>query len=236
MTFVLLVVAHPDDAEIAMGMRIRAYANTGVRVRVHCLTPGAPGPDGRLERIQECRAAGAILGIEEYTFSAIPDNQFVEHRVEINTSLFQVFAEQRPDIVYTHYPDDQHLDHQITAQETTTVSLREVNNLCYFRSPYSIGFEPTKVFVGARDLLDAKTAALQCFTSQTQLDMDAFATLATTAYRQHVHHRVVERFPQGLDCAELFRTAREIEFARPAAVNPAVSPHDPMPSSRSTRE
>lgn len=213
MTFVLVVVAHPDDAEIAMGMRIRAYAEDGACVSVHCLTPGAPGPNGTSERIEECRAAGAILGIDQYTFSAIPDNQFVERRVEINTSLFRVFAEQRPDIVYTHFPDDQHLDHRITAQEVTTVALREANDLCYFRSPYSIGFEPSTVFVGTQDLLEAKAAALKCFTSQAQLDMDTFVQLATVAYRQHVHHRVVERFPPGLECAELFRTAREIQLA-----------------------
>ncbi|MGW4517309.1 PIG-L deacetylase family protein [Streptomyces sp. NPDC004393] len=213
MTFVLVVVAHPDDAEIAMGMRIRAYAEDGARVRVHCLTPGAPGPNGTAERIEECRAAGAILGIDQYTFSAIPDNQLVERRVEINTSLFRVFAEQRPDIVYTHFPDDQHLDHRITAREVTTVALREANDLYYFRSPYSIGFEPSTVFVGTQDLLEAKAAALKCFTSQAQLDMDTFVKLATVAHRQHVHHRVVERFPLGLECAELFRTAREIQFA-----------------------
>ncbi|MFJ8273819.1 PIG-L deacetylase family protein [Streptomyces sp. NPDC094154] len=213
MTFVLVVVAHPDDAEISMGMRIRAYADDGARVRVHCLTPGAPGPNGASERIEECRAASTILGIDQYTFSAIPDNQFVERRVEINTSLFRVFAEQRPDIVYTHFPDDQHLDHRITAQEVTTVALREANDLCYFRSPYSIGFEPSTVFVGTQDLLETKAAALKCFTSQAQLDMDTFVKLATVAHRQHVHHRVVERFPPGLECAELFRTAREIQFA-----------------------
>ncbi|MCX5181166.1 hypothetical protein [Streptomyces sp. NBC_00268] len=97
----------------------------------------------------------------------------------------------------------------------TTVALREANNLCYFRSPYSVGFEPTRIFAGTQELLDAKAAALKCFASQRQLDMDVFRKLAEVAYRQHVHHRVVERFPPGLDCAELFRTAREIEFAIP---------------------
>ncbi|MFD4483341.1 PIG-L deacetylase family protein [Streptomyces sp. NPDC058471] len=189
-----------------------SYALRGAHVRVHCLTTGAPAPDGTAERREECLAAGAILGLQDYTFSAIPDTRFVDHRGEINADLFTVFRETRPDVVYTHFPADQHLDHSVTAQEATTVALREANNLRYFRSPYSVGFEPTTIFVGTRELLNAKSAALKCFAYQRQLDMDVFRKLAEVAYRQHVHHRVVERFPPARDCAELFRTAREIEF------------------------
>ncbi|MEU6349612.1 PIG-L family deacetylase [Streptomyces sp. NPDC047072] len=213
MTSVLVVGAHPDDPEIAMAMRMRWYALNGARVRVHCLTTGGVSPDGTTPRREESQAAGAILGVAEYTFSDIPDTRFVEHRGEINAELFRIFREARPDIVYTHFPDDQHLDHSITGQEATTVALREANNLTYYRSPYSTNFEPTNVFVGTQELLDAKEAALKCFASQRQLDMHVFRMLAEVGYRQHIHHRVVERFPPGLTYAELFRTVRQIDFA-----------------------
>ncbi|MEU8759859.1 PIG-L family deacetylase [Streptomyces sp. NPDC048659] len=216
MKTVLIVVAHPDDAEIAMGMRIHEYARHGVRVWVHCLTVGTPGSDGTEERRDECLAAGAILGVENYTFSRIPDTRFVENRGEMNGDLLKVFHEARPDIVYTHFPEDQHLDHRVTGQEVTTVALRAARDLCYFRSPYSLGFEPTKIFMGTRELLNVKMEALSCFPSQRQLDMSIFRKLAEIAHRQHVHHRIVESFPSGLDCAELFRTAREIECAEQA--------------------
>ncbi|MER5372636.1 PIG-L family deacetylase [Streptomyces sp. NPDC002553] len=221
MTDVLIVVAHPDDAEIAMGMRMRDHALTGDHVRVHCLSPGAPTPEGAERRRSECQAASALLGVAQYTFSRIPDNEFVERRVEINRELFRVFADRRPDVVYTHFPDDQHLDHRITADEVTTVALREANDLYYFRSPYSHGFEPNLYFVGTPELQAAKQAALACFASQQQLDMTVFSGLTELAYRQHVHHRVVERFPDGAHGAEMFRTARQIVHAsRLAAVRP----------------
>ncbi|MFE5797151.1 PIG-L deacetylase family protein [Streptomyces sp. NPDC056503] len=213
MTTVLIVVAHPDDAEIAMGMRIHEYARRGAQVHVHCLTTGAPRPDGTPVRQDECLAAGAILGVENYTFSNIPDTRFIENRGKINSELLKLLHDARPDIVYTHFPDDQHLDHRVTAQEATTAALRAAHNLIYFRSPYSIGFEPTKVFMGSHELLNVKAAALKCFASQAQLDMDVFRKLAEVTHRQHVHHRVLDSFPPGLNCAELFRTAREIEFA-----------------------
>lgn len=212
-TTVLIVVAHPDDAEIAMGMRMHWYARNGTRVHVHCLTTGAPDPSGTQPRREECLAAGSLLGVDDYTFSSIPDTRFVEHRGAIHAALSDIFRDTRPDIAYTHYPDDQHLDHATTAAEVTAVALRETGNLRYFRSPYSIGFEPTFIFMGTPELLQAKQKALHFFTSQHQLDMDVFQRLAEVTYHQFVHHRVVARFPPQANCAELFHIARHVEFA-----------------------
>jgi N-acetylglucosamine malate deacetylase 1 len=209
---VLVVVAHPDDAEISMGMRIRWYVRNGARVRVHCLTTGTP-EDGAQPRREECLSAGRVLGVDQYTFSDIPDSRFVEHRGSINTELFSVIRETSPDVIYTHFPGDQHIDHVTAAQEVTAVALREAMDLCYFRSPYSTGFEPNMFFLGTEELMDAKMRALRCFSSQKQLDMEVFRQLAAVSYRQHIHHRVVERFTPELGYSETFRIERRIESA-----------------------
>ncbi|MFD9062324.1 PIG-L deacetylase family protein [Kitasatospora purpeofusca] len=212
---VLVVVAHPDDAELAMGMRMLDHVLAGDRVRVHCLSTGSPEGDNGDVRLAECLAAAEILGVHGYTFSSIPDTRFTDHRGAINAALFEAFATERPHIVYTHHPDDQHLDHAVTGEEATTVAMREAADLIHFRSPYSRNFEPTLYFVGTRELLAAKQAALACFASQQQLDMTVFNGLTHLAYRQHVHHRVVERFPDGAHGAEMFRTVRRIVHAGP---------------------
>ncbi|SDT83415.1 N-acetylglucosaminyl deacetylase, LmbE family [Streptomyces sp. TLI_053] len=215
---VLAVVAHPDDAELAMGMRLLDHARAGDRVRVHCLSTGRPGKDDSEVRRAECLAAAKILGIGRYTFSRIPDTRFTDHRGAINAALFDTFALGRPDTVYTHFPDDQHLDHAVTGEEATAVAMREAADVVHFRSPYSRNFEPNLIFVGTPELLAAKQKALTCFASQQQLDMPVFTGLNTLAYRQHVHHRIVERFPKDAYGAEMFRTARQIVHAtRPGA-------------------
>ncbi len=43
--------------------------------------------------------------------------------------------------------------------------IRQPTNLTYFRSPYSVGFDPNMIFMGTSDLLTAKKAALGCFAS-----------------------------------------------------------------------
>ncbi len=107
------------------------------------------------------------------------------------------------------------------AREATTVAMREAADLIYFRSPYSRNFEPNLYFVGTPGLLEAKQEALACFASQHQLDMKVFSGLTELAYRQHVHHRVVERFPAHAHGAEMFRTARQVVHgSRPPAACP----------------
>ncbi len=229
---VLIVVAHPDDAELAMAMRIRDHVLAGDRVRVHCLSAGRADRDDGAARRDECLAAAKVLGIGGYTFSQIPDTRFTDHRGAINEALFAAFATERPDVVYTHYPDDQHLDHAVTGEEATTVAMRGAADLIHFRSPYSRNFEPNLYFIGTPDLLSAKQTALACFASQQQLDMVVFSGLTELAYRQHVHHRVVERFPVQAHGAEMFRTARQVVHASRETED---APTLQRPSYRSTR-
>jgi LmbE family N-acetylglucosaminyl deacetylase len=208
---VLVVVAHPDDAELSMGMRLRWYADRGADVHVHCLSTGSCDPELAERRTEEAVSAGAILGVQRYSFSDIPDNGFTTHRERVNRLLFDVFGERRPDVVYTHFPRDQHLDHMVVAEEVTAVALREAANLSYFRSLYSDAFEPDLFFMGCRELFEAKMAALRCFGSQGQIDLDAVRELSGVAHRQFLHHRVVERLGNGFSYSETFRVRRRIE-------------------------
>ncbi|MEO6086602.1 MAG: hypothetical protein ABIQ18_26155 [Umezawaea sp.] len=67
--------------------------------------------------------------------------------------------------------------------------------------------------MGTPELLAIKACALDCFGSQSQLDMTVFGQLAAVEYRRYVHHRVVADFPAQSTCAELSAIARRVEFA-----------------------
>ena len=78
-------------------------------------------------RRAECLAAAKILQESADTRSPpSPTTRFTDHHGAINAALFgETFAVERPDIVYTHFPNDQHLDHAVTGDEVTTVAMRE---------------------------------------------------------------------------------------------------------------
>jgi len=211
MTSVLVVAAHPDDAELAMAMRIHAHVRAGDSVRVHCLTVGTPDPDGSEPRRLEAVRAGAVLGVGGYTFSPVPDTRFVEHRALIRDEVTAVVEEARPDLVYTHFPHDQHLDHRVAGEEVTAVALGHVRAVTHFRSPYSTGFDPTSFFLGTEGLMAVKVKALACFGSQEQLDMRVFHDLAAVSHHQHVHRRVLAGARPRY--AEAFRVVREMHLS-----------------------
>lgn len=217
---VLIVVAHPDDAEIAMGMKILALTGAGHRVWIHCLSGGnearrSEQETARLqhERQAEAVRAGEILGVQHYSFGSFREASFTEFRGEINRSLFDVIEACRPDIIYTHYPDDQHIDHVMTSDVATTVALREARDLIYFRSPYSLRFEPNLVFFGSPELFETKLRALRCFVSQAQIAMSHVSSLAAKLHHHHVHHGVLRRLDTPIEdlYSELFSVSRMVE-------------------------
>jgi len=65
---VLVIGAHPDDAEIGLGGTIARLAQAGLKVALVDLTDGEPTPHGdRVTRRQEARAAADLLGVNRNT-------------------------------------------------------------------------------------------------------------------------------------------------------------------------
>ncbi|MCR3752089.1 PIG-L deacetylase family protein [Lentzea californiensis] len=195
---VLAVAARAGDAELGMGMRLRWYADRGAAVHVHCLA-GEPDADWR--------AAIVHLGLEDYTFSGVTRG-FAGHRGLINAELFRVVPQLRPDVVYGVFPGDHDPDRRIAGDETEVVALREARDIRSFRCGPSDGFRPTLFFLGDDELMEARRTAL------TALGRGADEELARLAYREHVHHRVIERMAAQNAFAEMFTVSRAIEGRR----------------------
>ena len=116
----LILGAHPDDAEYHAGGLASIYRQQGHQVRIVSLTNGQAGhferPPEQLSQIrrEEAAAAGRVIGAEYVTWD-IPDGELVadiptRHRVirEIRT--------YRPDLILAHRPYDYHPDHRAAGQ------------------------------------------------------------------------------------------------------------------------
>jgi bacillithiol biosynthesis deacetylase BshB1 len=107
----LIVAAHPDDAEIAMGGTIAALVSQGVRVIVADLTNGEPTPHGSPEiRAKETAMASGILGISERRLLSLT-NREVFDTIENRKVVSSLIREVRPDILFGPYWEDAHPDH-----------------------------------------------------------------------------------------------------------------------------
>lgn len=195
-TKVLIIVAHPDDAEISMGMRIYDYVQNGCEVFVHSLSMGGKKDNSqKLKniRVKETQEASNILGIHSYTFSDFPDTFFEEDRGKIRSEIEKLVVKIQPDVVYTHYPEDLHIDHEITSKEVL-IGARSVSSFFYFRSPYSRNLIPKIFFFGDEKLMDKKIESLKCFASQKLLDEDLLKTFSSVIYFEYVHPNAIIDF------------------------------------------
>jgi LmbE family N-acetylglucosaminyl deacetylase len=103
---VLVVMAHPDDAEFSAGGTLARWAGAGARVSYCVCTDGDKGTsdprrDPRAvaeERIAEQRAAARVLGVEEVVFLGHPDG-VLQPTLELRRDIVRVIRRVRPEAV-----------------------------------------------------------------------------------------------------------------------------------------
>jgi len=111
-TFDLLVIgAHPDDAEVHVGGILALAARNGLRAGILDLTSGDLGTRGSAEtRRREAMAAAAILGVERIILD-LPDARFDEGEAN-RLNLMARIRELRPEVLILPAPEDRHPDHR----------------------------------------------------------------------------------------------------------------------------
>lgn len=181
----LIVGAHPDDAEFAAGGLATLYRAAGHDVLMVSLTNGdaghheAPGPALAARRAVEAAAAAAVIGAT----ARVLDNHDGEllPTLENRRQLIALIRAYDPDLVLTHRPNDYHPDHRYTSQlvqdaaymVTVPAVLPSIAHLdrnpviMYLPDPFEkpYPFCPA-VAVDVGPVLDRVVAMLHCHTSQ----------------------------------------------------------------------
>ena len=108
----LVVGAHPDDAEYGMGGTLLVHQQAGYRIGVVDLTRGELGSKGTPElREQEAAHAAALYEARWRTCLDLGDNR-VGRGPEDHLALARVLRTARPRLVFTHHHVDRHPDHR----------------------------------------------------------------------------------------------------------------------------
>lgn len=117
---VLVIGAHPDDADFHAGGTAALWVQHQIPVTFVSMTDGAAGHQtlsgGPLaqRRRAEAEAAGKLLGID-YLILDYPDGGLEPTR-EARRAILRLIRERAPRLVLTHRPNDYHPDHRYTAQ------------------------------------------------------------------------------------------------------------------------
>jgi LmbE family N-acetylglucosaminyl deacetylase len=181
----LVIGAHPDDAEYRAGGLAALYRSLGHDVRFVSVTNGEAGhheingPALVARRREEARAAAAVVGLRSEVWDH-PDGR-LEPTLPRREQVIRLIRSYRPDLVLTHRLNDYHPDHRATAQLVQDAAyLVTVPSLCPdvphlprdpviayladdFQRPYP--FTPT-VVLDIEPVWDAKVAMLDAHGSQ----------------------------------------------------------------------
>jgi LmbE family N-acetylglucosaminyl deacetylase len=123
---VLVLGAHPDDAEVFAGGLIIRHCRLDSVVRIVSVTDGSSGhyriPPQELKNIRrsEAKAAGELVGAEYVTWD-FRDGR-LQATLEVREAIIREIRNFRPDLVLTHRPCDYHPDHRAVGQAVQDAS------------------------------------------------------------------------------------------------------------------
>lgn len=220
---VMVVVAHPDDAEFSSAGTIAKFSSEGKHVVVVLCTSGDKGtarrdissPDLAAMRESEQLEASRRLGVAETVFLRLGDGELVPD-LNFREKVVRQIRTHRPDILITHDPFRPyalHPDHRavgITAVDSVYPTARDP---LYFPQHLQEGLEPHKVaqlwlygsetpdrFIDISGSIDKKVHALKAHASQ----VGSGETL-----EQRMRERAEEVGKQGgLPMAEAFKVVK----------------------------
>jgi bacillithiol biosynthesis deacetylase BshB1 len=108
---ILVMAAHPDDAELAVSGTIASAIAQGKKVGIVDFTRGELGTRGTPEiRLAESAAASQVLGIHARENLELADGFFQNDR-ESQMKLIEVIRKYQPEIVLANALEDRHPDH-----------------------------------------------------------------------------------------------------------------------------
>lgn len=112
----LVIAAHPDDAEVAVGGTLIKHIKEGRKAGVIDLTCGELGTRGNAEiRLNESEEAGRVLGLHHRSNLNLRDC-FFQITEENILRVVQVIRYHQPEIVIVNPRTDRHPDHGRTSK------------------------------------------------------------------------------------------------------------------------
>ncbi len=176
---VLIIAAHPDDAEIGAGGLIAKLTERGLTVGVLDLTNGEPTPYGSAEqRARESAVAARLLGLSWRHCLGLP-NRSLDPTLDAAKAVATLLRLLRPRALLAHYWQDLHPDHvaasQLADKARFWAKLSKTDlagephwagHMYYFFGAHWRSPEPATFAVDVSDTFERKLSAVACYESQ----------------------------------------------------------------------
>ena len=197
---VLLISAHPDDAQIGAGGTVNFLSKRGAHLTHLIFSRCAKSlPKGITEEqlLSECKRADKILGIHETEILDFPVRRFNEYRQDILEILWRR-RKQNYDLMFSPWPFDTHQDHKQLAAEAVRAWKRALPTILFYEIPANcLGFAPNFFFVLSHDDVETKLKALEQYQSQIKRTPEYFSLDKFRSVLSYSGMLVGEEFAEG---------------------------------------
>ncbi len=220
---ILAVCAHPDDIELNVGGTLLKYKKQGHKIYIALTTSGNTGSNvmtdiKEIERTREAEMLqSAALYDAQVRFMRNDDERLLDTN-ETRTQVLDAMRWADPDVIFTHYPEDESTDHAMTSklvremllslpgrnQQSNEKPCSKKVSLFYWEPSYGINFLP-EVYVDITEECDEKLKGIYFHESQ----FPYMAEFGCTDFAEEA--RVWARFrgiQNGCKYAEAFRAHR----------------------------
>ena len=181
---ILAINAHPDDVELGLGGCLTKHVENGDDVRVLIFSRGEKGVGdyefkdkekiseeeknslkGKL-REKETKEALKVLGVKEENIEILGlQDAGIKTNEDNIEEVYRCVTRLKPDVIYTPYFEDDHLDHASTSLVTLHAA-RRAKTIIFYESPSTrTSFSPN-YFVDILNHIDKKIEALKLPKSQ----------------------------------------------------------------------
>jgi LmbE family N-acetylglucosaminyl deacetylase len=191
---VMVVAAHPDDAEVGCSATVAKWVKAGATAFYLICTNGDKGSDDfgvdpvelAVTREREQRAAAEVIGVSEVVFLPRRDGELI-YSLELRGDVVRWIRRWKPDAVFTHDPTVvinqngfiNHADHRATGLATvdaiypfTRSPLQYPEQIEEGLEPHTVydlylwGANPANFWVDVSETVDTKVEALKRHASQ----------------------------------------------------------------------
>ena len=193
---VVVTGGHPGDPEYGCGGTVARYADLGHEVVLLYLNDGHPPDKPDAGRVAEARAACAILKARPLFAGQVDGKAVVD---PAHAEAFRAILEaERPDVVFTHWPIDNHADHRAISMLVYDAWLRMKRRFALYYYEVSSGedtvqFAPTH-YVDISATEPRKRSACYAHASQSPEKFYGLQELVTRMRGIESGHRHAEAY------------------------------------------
>ena len=233
---ILVLAAHPDDAELGCAGTIAAHVALGQQVGIVDFTRGELGTRGSAKlRAEEAEASRQVLGVAMRENLGFSDGGFVNDR-QHQLEIIKMIRRFQPDIVLANAIQDRHPDHgrgAALARDACFYSgLRKIETI--WKGEQQTAWRPAKVFhfiqanhivpnfvVDISPYWETKIKAIRSFASQFDSQGDEPQTYLTTpiflkfieARAQELGHSIGVAYGEGFTAEQMLGLKRLDQWA-----------------------